>query len=80
MTFFSEKLEPLIMLHTYTYLQILLHYFQNFVDEAIENLVNTKKNKTVATVTAIKAAHNCFSLEKTKTFKCQNLSIITFTY
>ena len=38
------------------------------------------KNKTVTTVTAIKAARNCLSLEKTNTFSCQNLSIITFTY
>ena len=38
------------------------------------------KNKTVTTVTAIKAARNCLSLEKTSTFNYQNLSIIIFTY
>ena len=47
----------------------------NFSDKPITNL-----NKTVTTVTAIKAAHNCLSLEKTNTFNCQNISIFTFIY
>ena len=37
------------------------------------------ENKTVTTVTAIKAARSCLSPEKTNTFNCQNLSI-SFTY
>ena len=37
-------------------------------------------NKTVTTVTAIKAAHNCLSLEKSKTFSYKYLTTITFTY
>ena len=42
--------------------------------------VKSHTNKTVTTVTVIKAARNCLSLEKTNTFNCQNFNIITLAY
>ena len=45
----------------------------------VRKTIKLSYNKTVTTVTAIKAARNYLSLKKTNTFNCQNLSIITFT-
>ena len=84
--FFHSKTEPFsIHLYWLRYgTAILINtyrmHIQGLANPMICKLPWNAENKTVTTVTAIKAARNCLSLEKTNTFNCQNLSIITFTY